>query len=223
MFVVLAGVLGTAVPRPIFSTADAGAVANTHRILLLYNPIHTDIAFPAEPDVLERFGFLSDAGLPVDHPQVRWIVVGWGGRSFYLETPTWADLKPLPVFKALTIDRSVMHVALAGDIDPALPNVDELQVSERNYDRMLDFALASFVLDPAGVPQSIDGAGYGDFDRFFEAHGWFNAVAGCNTWTASALRAAGVRTGLWNPLPVSLRWSLRLFSTCPPNGDTCRN
>lgn len=223
VFVVLVAVLGTAVPRPIFSTADAGDGANTHRVLLLYNPIHTDIAFPAEPDVLERFDFLSDTGLPVGHPQVRWIVIGWGGRSFYLETPTWADLKPIPLFKALTIDRSVMHVALAGDIDPALANVDELQVPERSYDQMLEFALGSFARDTAGAPLSIDGAGYGDFDRFFEAHGWFNAVAGCNTWTASALRTAGIRTGLWNPLPVSLRLSLRLFGTCPPTGGTCRN
>ncbi len=221
--IVLAAVLGSVVPRPLFRMADAGDSASTQRILLLYNPIHTDIAFPATPDILKRFDFLSDAGLPVGHPQVRWIIVGWGGRSFYLETPTWADLKPMPVFRALTIDRSVMHVALAGDIDPALPAVDELHVSERSYNQMLEFALASFALDPVGVPQSIDGAGYGEFDRFFEAHGWFNAVAGCNTWTASALRAAGIRTGFWNPIPVSLRWSLRLFGTCPPNGGTCRS
>ncbi|MGG2475846.1 DUF2459 domain-containing protein, partial [Rhizobium sp. BR5] len=42
---------------------------------------------------------------------------------------------------------------------------------------------------------------------FFEANGWFNAVAGCNTWSAAMLREAGIRTGWWTPLPPLLRWS----------------
>jgi uncharacterized protein (TIGR02117 family) len=55
-------------------------------------------------------------------------------------------------------------------------------------------------------------AGYGDNDRFFEANGYFNVVVGCNTWAAAALRAAGLRTGLWNPLPQTLTLSLKLFN-----------
>ncbi len=215
-------ILGTIIPRPLFVGAAGNTGAEGRSVLLLYNPIHTDIAFPADPDVLEKLGFVGDTWLPLDHPQVQWIVLGWGGRSFYLETPTWADLKPLPVFKALTIDRSVMHVSLAGDIDPDVPGVDELSLSQSGFDKILDRLVASFKTNTAGSTQPIEGAGYGEFDRFFEAHGRFNAVVGCNTWTASVLREAGVRTGFWNPLPVSLRWSLRLFGTCPWSGGECR-
>ncbi|MER9496898.1 DUF2459 domain-containing protein [Mesorhizobium sp. M0587] len=43
--------------------------------------------------VRRRFHFLVDAGLPSDAPEVRYIVFGWGGRAFYLETPTWSQLK----------------------------------------------------------------------------------------------------------------------------------
>lgn len=222
LLAILAALVGAVVPRPMFLASSGEHEENTRRILLLYNPIHTDIAFPAEPDVLERYEFLAEAGLPIEHPDVAWIIVGWGGRSFYLETPTWADLKPAPVFKALTVDSSVMHVALAGEIDTRQSNVDELIVPETKFDVMLNRALATFASDSDGIPRLIEGASYGGFDRFYEATGLFNVVVGCNTWTADVLRVGGARTGLWNPLPFSLRWSLKLFGTCPSPEGPCR-
>ncbi len=215
LFVALVVVLGTLVPRPLTGEMEFGEAhsdAATRRVLLLYNPIHTDIAFPAEADVLDRLGFLRQAGLPVDHTEVKWIVFGWGGRSFYLETPTWADLKPGPVFRALSVDRSVMHVALAGEIEPHSANVDELLLTERQFDQMLVRALSGFTTSADGNPKLIAGAGYGEFDRFYEGAGYFNALLGCNTWAANVLREGGLQTGWWNPLPVGLRWSLKLHN-----------
>jgi uncharacterized protein (TIGR02117 family) len=58
----------------------------------------------------------------------------------------------------------------------------------------------------------IPDAAYGQSDRFFEAKGYFNALFGCNTWAAGALCAAGLRTGLWNPLPQTLQLSLALYN-----------
>ncbi|MGO8572745.1 TIGR02117 family protein, partial [Rhizobium ruizarguesonis] len=34
----------------------------------------------------------------------------------------------------------------------------------------------------------------------------------CNTWTAAALRSAGLRTGIWNPLPQALRLSVAVYN-----------
>jgi uncharacterized protein (TIGR02117 family) len=214
--VVLAPVAGALVPRPLFRPSDQDAISARRQVLMLSNPIHTDIAFPADPDILARFGFLADAGLPLSSPGLRWIVVGWGGRAFYIETPAWSELKPLPVLKALTVDRSVMHVALAGDIDASHPSVLSMQVSPERVDRMVDAVMASFAAGDDGRPQEIAGAAYGEFDRFYEANGWFSALRGCNTWTGAILREGGFRTGLWNPLPQSLSWSMHLFNG-PPN------
>ena len=55
-------------------------------------------------------------------------------------------------------------------------------------------------------------AAYGVTDRFFEAKGYFNLLFGCNTWTAAALRTAGIKTGLWNPVPETLKLSLALYN-----------
>jgi uncharacterized protein (TIGR02117 family) len=206
----LAAALGTLVPRPLWRAANA-ATAVTRHILVLNNPIHTDIAIPVDDEVRRRFHFLTEAGIPADAPEVRYIVFGWGGRAFYLETPTWSELKPVPVIKALTVDASVMHVDVAGTISEPHPDVAGFDIGEERFSALLDYIAASFQQGPGG-PMVIENARYSHFDGFYEANGHFNALIGCNTWTAAALRTAGLRTGWWNPLPASLGLSMRLYN-----------
>jgi uncharacterized protein (TIGR02117 family) len=200
-------VAGTLVPRPLLSQSDSGE--KSVEVLVITNPIHTDIAIPVTSETLQAFNFLGESGLPMDAPGLRWLVFGWGGRAFYLETPTWAELKPVPALKALTIDRSVLHAELAGEIDRSLPNVKPLRVSEAEFSKLLQAILDSF---SAGDPAANAASGYGTNDRFFEANGYFNVLLSCNTWTAKVLRAGGVQTGWWNPLPQSLGLSLILHN-----------
>lgn len=200
---------GTFVPRPLWASGkDHG---ETRRILVLTNPIHTDIAIPIDADVRRRFAFLENAGIPMDHPQARWLVFGWGGRAFYLETPTWGELKLVPVLKALTADRSVLHVDLVGEIPYSHPAVTSLEIGADGLSRMTEFIAGSF-RHLENEPMLIAGRGYGSTDQFYEAEGWFNALVGCNTWTAKALREAGLQTGWWNPMPVTLATSLQLHN-----------
>lgn len=201
-------VLGTVVPRPLSAPAEAAAQGEM-QILLLANPIHTDIALPVDDEVRAAFADLVPSGLPVDMPGVEYLIIGWGGRSFYIETPTWGDIRPLPVLKALTIDRSVLHVSVAGPIDPGHPTVRPLIVTPEERSRMIAAIRESFIRDD-GVPVAIQGAAYGADDAFYEAKGAFNAFIGCNTWTAAVLRAGGVRTGWWTPLPQLLDLSIDL-------------
>jgi len=201
---------GTLLPRPLF-TASPGGEPLTRRAILLSSPIHTDIALPLDTETRQAFAFLRAGGVDIDNPGAAWLVIGWGGRAFYLQTPTWGDLKPMPAFKALTVDRAVLHADLAGPMEADRPGTKEFKVSEVGYRRMLAFMVASFSREQ-GLAMPISGAGYGDFDQFYEAGGHFNVLVGCNTWTAAALRSGGLRTGWWNPLPQSLALSLSLLN-----------
>jgi uncharacterized protein (TIGR02117 family) len=202
---------GTFIPRPLFEPEMSRAESETRRILVLSNPIHTDIAIPLDADTRAAYGFLRASGIPVGEPGAEWLIIGWGGRAFYLETPTWADLKPMPLFRALTIDSSVMHVDVASSIDDGHPSVRAFELRPAEFEALSEFIQASFVRE-GGEVVAIPEAGYGAHDGFFEAHGSFNALVGCNTWTARALRSAGIRTGWWNPMPQTLRLSLDLFN-----------
>lgn len=48
--VVFAAAAGTFVPRPLSALDRSGSSAETRRILLLSNPIHTDIAIPLDEE-----------------------------------------------------------------------------------------------------------------------------------------------------------------------------
>jgi uncharacterized protein (TIGR02117 family) len=211
LIIVGAVAAGALIPLPLWSQAAEDNGGETRRILVLSNPIHTDIAIPLDADTRAAFAFLEGSGVPVAEPGARWMIIGWGGRAFYLETPTWGDLKPLPVFRALTVDSSVLHVDVTGELDEGHPAVTALEVGAAEFEQLQVFIRQSFAQAPDAVAAIAD-AGYGPYDRFFEAKGAFNALIGCNTWTAQALRAAGVRTGLWNPLPQTLILSLTLFN-----------
>ncbi|WP_413813744.1 TIGR02117 family protein [Ensifer sp. LC163] len=212
---ILAAVLGTVVPRPLLpNTATAAAVVSAaagERILILSGPIHTDIAIPLNEETRARFAFAGEAGVPLDHPEARWLIFGWGGRSFYLETPTWSELKPMPVVRALTLDRSVMHVDIAGAIVEPQPSVESVDLERAEFEKLMTFISESFARNGSAVVP-VEGFSYGYADRFFEAEGTFNALFGCNTWTAQALREAGLQTGFWSPLPSTLGLSLLLHN-----------
>jgi uncharacterized protein (TIGR02117 family) len=203
-------VLGTLVPRPLLPLPTGEGEAPVREILLLSNPIHTDIALRLDDELRSTFAALGGSGFAIDHPDAVYLVLGWGGRAFYIETPTWADLKPGPAFKALTVDRSVMHADLAGEIVTDNPAVRRVALSDAGYRQMVAAMLGSFATDAAGGLEPVADAAYGPNDMFFEANGHFNALLGCNTWTAAMLRAGGVRTGWWTPLPPLLTWSLDL-------------
>ncbi|MQB42210.1 TIGR02117 family protein [Rhizobium sp. ICMP 5592] len=203
---------GTFIPRPLFAPAEAaGEAVGSQRILVLSNPIHTDIAVPLDEETRAAFSFLGQAGIPLASPDAEWLIFGWGGRAFYLETPHWADLKPMPVLRVLTLDRSVLHVDIAAHIPEQHPSIQAFDVSSGEFKALLRFIAGSFEKQNGEITPIADAA-YGVVDRFFEAKGYFNALFGCNTWTAAALRAAGIRTGLWNPVPETLKLSLALYN-----------
>ena len=76
----VAGVLGTVIPHPFVFSTPENAAPSRH-ILLVSNTIHTDIALPIDAETMSALDFLFDTGLPVTHPEARYLLVGWGGLA----------------------------------------------------------------------------------------------------------------------------------------------
>jgi uncharacterized protein (TIGR02117 family) len=138
----------------------------------------------------------------------NYVALGYGNRTFYLETPTWGDLSMKNAFlAAFGRGRSLIHAD--HDQDPrAGPDQRPITLSHEEYRRLVEFARGSFQVDEQGHTIPLIGRGYGASDMVYEAVGPYNAFYTCNGWTGRALREAGVKVGVWTPLSQSIMWRL---------------
>lgn len=190
-----AGMVGGAIP------ANAGwrPPASGVTIYIESNGVHTGIIVPkvaagidwrdlARPEHLRDPRYAG-----YDH-----LGFGWGEQTFYLETPTWADVRLRTVAAAaIGSERTLMHI----DHLPAPRPEDDVRkvvLRPAEYRRLAAFIRAGFVDGGRRYP------GYGPYDAFYESHGRYSALRTCNAWTGEALRHAGVRVGVWTPFPVTV-------------------
>ncbi len=178
-------------------------------IFVRTNGVHTWIVMPKVNAIMDWRPYA-----PPDHlgdpryGRADHVAIGYGNRDFYLETPTWADLTLGNAFHAAFGNGStLLHVE-----HDHRPRADEWQrpivLAPDQYRRLAEYIRPRFRLDAQGRSIPLLGRGYSDWDMFYEAQGGYSFVLTCNEWTGRALRAAGVRTGLWTPLSQSIMWRL---------------
>jgi uncharacterized protein (TIGR02117 family) len=207
LIAVIAAALGTFVPRQ-GDGVDVTAGAETVVFRIATGIIHTDLAIRIDDfpqDYLDRFAI---DGMPADVEDAEWLIIGWGSEAVYTSSPTFSDMRAGPLVKAFTLDDTVMRVAIIRDWELDSGS-REYQISADQFDRFIEAVNAGF---EGGIETALSQPGYGPSDRFYAGTGKFNALVGCNTWAANALRRAGLTTGWWNPLPQTLLVSLDLFN-----------
>ena len=204
----LAALVGALIPAQI-SIAFDSASSETHKvdIYLLSTLLHVDIAIPLTPEVRQKFKFLQHDNFPLFHPNLAYLVIGWGSREFYTSTKNLADIGFGPAFKAVTGDHSVLHVIPSGELKHN-KSLRKLTIQQFGLDRMVNNILNSFNMSDGLIPIVLPGKNHGINDLFYEAKGWFNIFFPCNVWTARMLRSAGINTGIWTPTKYSLMISL---------------
>jgi uncharacterized protein (TIGR02117 family) len=179
------------------------------RIFVRTNGVHTWILVPKVTPEMDWRPLVPGAHLkdPAwgrgDH-----VALGYGNRTFYLETPTWGDLTMKNAFlAAFGQGRSLVHAD--HDHRPQATDYQRpLLLSRDQYRRLAAHLQASFQRDAQGRSITVSGRGYTLSDAFYEANGPYSALYTCNSWTGEALRAAGVRMGVWTPLSQSIMWRL---------------
>jgi uncharacterized protein (TIGR02117 family) len=169
------------------------------------NGVHTDVVVPVKHELIDWTSYIPFSDFENAGPSCSWMAFGWGDKGFYLETPTWADLKFSTAFEAvLFLGSTAMHVTCkqAPEDDPEY--VRELVITEEQYQKLIAYIIDSFEKDASGKFIRIDHPGYSDRDCFYEAHGTYSFLNTCNEWTGNALEHAGVRVGFWTPLDRSV-------------------
>lgn len=203
-YLAAAGVLG-AIPANVAWRPPAQGIT----IYVRTNGVHTWILMPARNRYMDWHPYAP--GMDLKDPRwgnANYVAIGYGNRDFYLNTPTWADLSVRTAALALFgRGPSLLHVEHVHNPEP-----DEwqrpLKLRPAEYRRLIAYIRPRFRLDGHGRTIPLIGRGYGDNDMFYEANGGYSFILTCNEWTGRALRAAGVRTGLWTPFSQSIMWRL---------------
>lgn len=164
-------------------------------IFVMSNGVHTDLVLPyrtEERDWSLFFGAEADA----KKVQPEFIAAGWGDKGFYLETPTWAELKFSTAFNALFfMSESAMHISFIRK-----PACDEacisLKISPAQYKILSEYVEKSFLIKNSRI-SCITGASYGKYDVFYDAVGTYSFYYTCNSWANEGLKAAGIKAALW--------------------------
>lgn len=171
-------------------------------IFVTSTSIHADLILPIQHTAKDwRRDFAPDS-FQQDTSLATHVAIGWGDRGFYLETPTWAELKVSTAVNAMFLPSDCcLHVQMTRASYSF--QARSVHISEEQYRRLIQFIEPTFLKDADGKCLLIPGAGYGQSDAFYAARGNYHALNTCNSWVGRALVTAGVRAPWLAPMPKS--------------------
>ncbi len=169
-------------------------------LLVMTNGVHTDLCVPTKTAVMDWSGFIDPNDFAPNSNRAPYIAFGWGDKGFYLDTPTWADLKASTAVKAMFLESpTAMHVSYLLRTPKASESVKSIRISVAQYTRLVQYIKSGFTTTQ-GKAMLIENAGYYNMnDNFYEGKGSYYLLKTCNVWANNGLKTAGVKTALWAP------------------------
>ena len=166
-------------------------------IYILTNGVHTDVVLPLKSEHYDWTNQLKPEHTKAKDSTYQYAALGWGDKGFYLETPTWADLKTSTALKAASgLSSTAMHVTFYKDLKES-NSCKKLQISSDNYKKLILFINESFQTKSGEYLKIETEAVYGKHDVFYEANGSYSLFYTCNSWANQALKAANQKAALW--------------------------
>ncbi|WP_150111930.1 TIGR02117 family protein [Flavobacterium sasangense] len=166
-------------------------------IYILTNGVHTDIVLPIKNDYHDWSTQLKFEHTKSKDTTYQYVALGWGDKGFYLETPTWADLKASTAIKAASgLSTSAMHVTFYKHLKEN-QSCKKIQISLENYKKLVAFIKESFQTKSGEFLKIETDAVYGKHDVFYEANGSYSLFYTCNSWANQALKATNQKAALW--------------------------
>ena len=182
-----------------FVSVNEDLVENQNEIpiYILTNGVHTDVVLPIKNEHHDWTSQLKFEHTKSKDTTNQYVAFGWGDKGFYLETPTWADLKPSTAIKAASgLSSSAMHVTFYKSLKEN-KSCKKIQISLENYKKIIAFINESFLTKSGEFLKIETDAVYGKQDVFYEANGSYSLFYTCNSWANQALKAANQKAALW--------------------------
>jgi uncharacterized protein (TIGR02117 family) len=161
-----------------------GSASRTELLYVISGGRHTELGLPA--------GAISGplAALKSEFPSARYLIFGWGARDYYMaRNPGMAD-----ILRALAPGPAVMLI-IPLKMPPktffGASNTLIVHVSRDAIERLSELLWSFLAPDDEAAPRRIGTGPYPE-SVFYASTGTYNLSHTCNTWTAEALRVAGL-------------------------------
>lgn len=179
-------------------------------IYILSNGVHTDLVLPIKNEEIDWSEYVKFEHTKGKDTSANFIAFGWGDKGFYLDTPTWSELKFSTAFKAaFALGESAIHTTFHKQMIEC-ENCVKINISNGNYKRLITYIQTSFDRDGNdGFIQIKTTANYGSNDTFYEAVGRYNLFYTCNTWANNGLKACFQKASLWTLLDGGIFYQYR--------------
>jgi uncharacterized protein (TIGR02117 family) len=179
-------------------------------IYIKTNGVHTDIVVPTKNEWKDWSEEIKFAHTLAKDTAFQYLGMGWGDKGFYLETPTWAELKPSVAFKAATgLSTAAVHATYYYEMQEDSSS-RKILVTPLQYRKLVAYITNSFLKDISGKVIHIKtNANYGETDAFYDAIGSYHMFHTCNTWANNALKACGQKASLWTPFDTGIFYHYR--------------
>lgn len=166
-------------------------------IYILTNGVHTDIVLPVKNEYFNWSKQVKFTDTKAKDSTAQFMAIGWGDKGFYLETPTWSDLKVSTALNAATgLSSSALHITFYKSLKEGI-DCKKITIDSNEYKKLIVFINDSFQLNNGNVTKIDTKAVYGNNDAFYEAKGSYSLFYTCNTWANQALKAANQKAALW--------------------------
>lgn len=174
-------------------------------IYILTNGVHTDLVVPIKNEEMDWGKELPFENTISRRSDFNYLSVGWGDKGFYLDTPTWAELKPSTALKAaFWMGESAMHCTYYFEMTEG-KDCKKLLLTKKQYQNLVKYIKNKFDRDVNGNVVFIEtDAVYGIHDAFYDAKGKYSFLETCNTWANNGLKAAGQKAALWTPSDMGI-------------------
>lgn len=188
LVVLSAGAVGCA--RSIEGLYPPGPAETVKPIYVINHGWHTGIAV-RRADIPERVwpeGVWPEQG---DVADAEYLEVGWGARDFYMASEGTLGLA---LDAVLWPSPAVLHVVgFDGPVQQFFRQreIVEILVSDRGFQRLAAFIGDAYAKDGSGRTMVVGRGQYAN-SRFYAAREKYSLLKTCNTWTARALRSAGL-------------------------------
>ncbi len=172
--------------------------ASVH-IYLMKSGVHTDFVLPVKNEIHDWRQEFPIANTDFKDSSNQLISIGWGDQTFYMNTPTWADLT---LKTALTtpfgLGPSAIHATYYRQLLDDRPIIG-LKITPKQYQKLVHYIQSTLVYQNHKtilIRPKIKGVVTGN-DAYYQAKGRYSLFFTCNSWINSGLKTAEQNACFW--------------------------